>query len=131
MKPETEKLQKDYRRIKAPPFLATRIMAGIRPRPSRRRWLPAVAAAALVMVIVSVAPRLADRQPAITETSPMSLAALSRMSPGKAPLPSPSLSQLKSIKSPPLPQKPTMQPVEEPQSRLPDAAAESEEHNHA
>jgi len=102
-----KQLKSNYRNIKAPPYLATRIRANVADRaPRQRSWVSAITAAVAVAVI-SVTIILLQQQPSQTMTSP-SFATLSRMMPDRPAVPVPSLSNVRSIKTPALPPKPKL-----------------------
>ena len=91
MTEDLDRLKRDYRAIKAPPHLATRIRASVdddRLRPTR--WLPALAATTI----------------AIAAAMKPSLSTLASLKPEKPAVPSPSLSKLRSVPVPRMPAKP-------------------------
>ena len=109
MTDDLEKLKRDYRKIKAPPYLATRVHAELAQAPTqRRKWVPAaVAITSVAIAVIAVGTVVVRQQPAQTMTSP-SLAALTRMTPRKPAVPAPSLSKLRSVKIPTMPTKPKL-----------------------
>ena len=110
MTDDLEQLKRDYRNIEAPPHLAARIQAAVADRSTRRRrWLPALATVAAAVAVISVTTVVLQQQSGQTMTprSP-SLAMLSRMTPDKPAVPAPSLSNLRSVKTPALPPKPKL-----------------------
>lgn len=128
MSNSVEDLRKRYQRMEAPPYLATRILGHVGDEPSKRRWLPAVATLGVVAFVMAVVPRFTQQPPdAVSEQATISFATLSRMTPTKPAMTSPPLSQLKSIKTPVMPARPSMQPAEEPQSRRQNLISDSKE----
>ncbi len=107
MADQLQQLQRDYRSIEAPPWLAARIQARLPRRASRRfAWLPAAAVVALALVALLLF-RPAEPPQRLAGLGPApSLAALSRVMADKPALRSPSLTQLRSYRTPALPQKP-------------------------
>ena len=98
-------LKHDYHALQAPPYLATRIRAGLDEqarRSTRRR--PVYAAIAIVLAVLALLPFMQRQQ----VTAPQSLASLSLgMSSVKLP-PSPSLARLRSVRTPTLPPRPVI-----------------------
>ena len=97
-------LKRDYRTLGAPPYLATRIRAGLAGRAGRRRrrrpLFAAIAIAVCVLAVLTFLPRQQVLQP------PSSMASLSlRLTSVRLP-PSPSLARLRSVRTPPLPPRP-------------------------
>ena len=117
MSDDLEKLKKDYRAIRAPAHLATRILAETRDRP-RRSWLPAAATVAVAVAAVTVAPILLQQQAGEDSVAPKptSLSSLSGISASKPKVKAPSLSSVKSVTLPALPKKPAPKTDKEPQS---------------
>ncbi len=105
MTEELEQLKRDYRAIKAPPHLATRIRASIgdERRPSSR-WLPAIAATAIAVAAVGLFP-LIDQPSGAAPLKP-SLSTLATLKPEKPAVPAPSFSKLRSVSVPRMPAKP-------------------------
>ena len=80
---ELDRLAQDYRAIKAPPHLKTRITAEARVQESRRgrqRWRPVAAGLALALGLLAVTPLLKQEPGSETDGSPPlpSLAAAAR-----------------------------------------------------
>ena len=105
---ELSALKRDYRALEAPPFLVTRIRAGIdgqaRHRTRRRPLLAALAIAACVLAILPfINLQEVTRQPSLQPVASLSLG----MTTVKLP-PSPSLARLRSVSLPTLPPRPVM-----------------------
>lgn len=108
MSDELKKLKQDYRAIKAPPYLSTRIRAAVADdRKSSHAWMPVMATALAVVAIAWVLPLMMQQQTAVTPrpTKP-SLTALASLMPKKPTVTTTSLSQLRTVKVPKLPAKP-------------------------
>ena len=120
MNDSVEQLKQDYRRIKAPDNLASRVRAGLAKQPApAHRWVP-LTATALAAVAILFAAQLGMQQSPAPDKLPdkPSLTALARLMQDKPALRSPSLSQLKSVKTPRMPRKPSWRSIESPQSRI-------------
>ncbi len=105
MSEELQQLKDDYRAIKAPPHLATRIRASVGDdRPRAHRWLPAIAATAIAVAAVGLFP-LID-QPSGTAPLKPSLSTLATLKPEKPAMPAPSFSKVRSVSVPRMPAKP-------------------------
>ncbi len=105
MTDDLDKLKQDYRAIKAPRHLATRIRASVddeRRRPTR--WLPAIAATTIAIAAVAMFPLL--YQPADMTAMKPSLSTLATLKPAKPAVPAPSMSKLRSVPVPRMPAKP-------------------------
>mgnify|MGYP001822808589 CR=1 FL=1 len=103
---ELSALRRDYRALKAPPFLATRIRAGVDERSTRRaRRRPLFAAVAIAAGVLAILPfinwQAATQQPSIQPMASLSLGLTTVKLP-----PSPSLAKLRSVSPPPLPPRP-------------------------
>lgn len=119
MSENIDKLQQDYREIRAPAHLATRIRAEVADLESpRRSWLPALAPIAVAVAAVTVAPLLMQQQPGdeTVAPKPTSLSSLTRLSALKPEMSIPSLSRMKSVKVPALPRKPKPDSEQTPQT---------------
>ena len=119
MSEDIDKLRQDYREIRAPEHLATRIRAEVADRDSpRRSWLPALAPIAVAVAAVTVAPLLMQQQPGedTVAPKPTSLSSLTRVSSLKPEMSTPSHSKLKSVKVPALPRKPKPDSEQTPQT---------------
>jgi hypothetical protein len=113
------KLRKDYRDIRAPEHLATRIHAEVADRkPPHRSWLPAFAPVAVAVAAVTVAPLLMQRQASDESVPPKatSMSTLTRVSSLKPAVTAPSFSNMKSVKVPALPRKPKPDTEKAPQT---------------
>ena len=115
--PPPAQLRRAYRAIRAPAGFTRRVAARLPDDQPRRRalWQPLTAAAALLLVLVVLAPQLGDRGPA--EPPIPSLARLSAALPAKPDKQVPSLAQLR-VRTPALPPRPAAPPPAPPQSRL-------------
>jgi hypothetical protein len=134
MSENIDKLKQDYREIRAPGYLATRIRAEVSDRDlPTRSWLPALAPVAVAIAAVAVAPLLTQQQPDenAVAPSPTSMSALTRLSSLKPAVSTPSLSTIKSVKVPALPRKPGTDPKEQPQTQFEFENENSEEKDHA
>ena len=119
MSDDIDKLKRDYREIRAPGYLATRIRAEVADRNSPgRSWLPALAPIAVAVAAVTVAPLLMQQQPGdeAAAPKPTSLSSLTRVSSLKPEMSTPSLSKMKSVKVPALPRKPKPDSEQTPQT---------------
>ena len=127
MTEDLDRLKRDYRAIKAPPHLATRIRASVdddRLRPTR--WLPAAAATTIAIAAVAMFPLL--YQPASVTAMKPSLSTLASLKPEKPAVPSPSLSKLRSV---PVPRLPATPKPKKPQSNRTGEPEFLEEKDHA
>ena len=105
MTDDLDQLKRDYRAIKAPPHLATRIRASVddeRLRPTR--WLPAIAVTTIAIAAVAMFPLL--YQAADVATLKPSLSTLASLKPEKPAVTAPSLSKVRSVPVPRMPEKP-------------------------
>ena len=118
MSDDIENLKREYREIEAPAYLATRIAGELGSAPRRRSRLPAFATAVVAAAAIALTPLMLDNDAAGPSQPSLSLATVARMLPKKPPLPSPSLSRLKSVKTPPLPDKPYIDSAKKPRSSL-------------
>lgn len=134
MSEDIDKLQKDYREIRAPEHLATRIRAEVADRDlPRRSWLPALAPVAVAVVAVTVAPLLMQQQAGdeAATPKPTSMSTLTRVSSLKPAVAAPSLSDMKSVKVPTLPRKPKPDSEKTPQTYFDMKDENFKETNHA
>lgn len=101
-------LRRDYRTLQAPPFLASRIRAGIDARTTRSiRRRPLLAATAIAVCVLVVLPFL-FKQGAVQPPLPMVSLSMG-MTSVKLP-PTPSLAKLRSVRTPALPPRPVPPP---------------------
>ena len=117
-----ETLQADYRAVKAPPYLKTRIQAEVargQRRAGLQRWHPIAAGVTLALGLLVATPLLKEETGTRADGPPLpSLAAASRVLPRKPATSLPSFSRLKTVKKPRLPARPS--PEAAPQTRHPD-----------
>ena len=115
MNNDLDELKRDYRDIEAPPALATRIRAAVADVDKQRpaRWLPALTTVAVAVCVIAITPMLmtppqqqqdSDRA---TPTRP-SLSVLSRVSRNRPAAPTPGLSRVRSVSTPPMPRRPVL-----------------------
>jgi len=119
MSEDIDKLRQEYREIRAPGHLATRIRAEVAGLDSpRRSWLPALAPIAVAVAAVTVAPLLMQQQPGdeTVAPKPTSLSSLTHLSSLKPEMSTPSLSKVKSVTVPALPRKPKPDSEQTPQT---------------
>ena len=109
MSKELEEIKRDYRKISAPPHLATRVRAELADRPpSRSNWAPLVTTALAVASIAWMLPFAMQQQvPQTTKPTKPSLSALAALKPDKPTRAAPSLSRLRSVSIPSAPSRPT------------------------
>lgn len=110
MNDDIEKLAEDYRRIEAPPALATRIRAEVANRPVRNHgWLPAAATAVVAAALVGILPALWQSS-AVTDTPPVrpSLSTLASLKVERPAVSTPRLSQIRTPSAPAMPKKPRL-----------------------
>lgn len=108
MSEDLEELKRGYRKISAPPYLATRICAEVADQPpAKSHWMPIATTTLAVAAIVWVLP-FALQQPAQSTAKPTkpSLSALAALKPDKPKRATPTLSQLKSVSIPAAPVRP-------------------------
>lgn len=127
MRDDLEQLKRDYRRIKAPPYLATRIRAEVADRPAHRRRGPAMAAVAVAIAVIVLTPLVQQERSTQTTRAP-SLTMLSRLTPNKPLVPAPSLSRVRSVRSPALPPRPLLKPTPKPQTYFDTDALKETDH---
>lgn len=114
---DIDKLRKDYREMKAPPALATRISVHVNERSARRRnWMPAAAAASVAVVAVFLLFSTPQQQEGTTptlvaeNTTPKpTMSSLARVMKKRPSISVPSLSQVRTHSIPPPPSKPVPQ----------------------
>ena len=118
MSDEFGKLKEDYQDIRAPQHLATRIRAEVADRaPLRRSWLPALATTAVAVVVIGVTPLVLQQQTGETVIPKTpSMSTLARLKPDKPAVTAPSLSRVRSVKTPALPPRPKLSGPNKPQS---------------
>lgn len=110
MSKDLEELKRGYRKISAPPHLATRIRAEVADQPpSRGSWIPITTTALAVAAIAWMLPfaLLQQGQQAAKPTKP-SLSALAALKPDKPKRATPSLSQVRSVSIPAAPSRPKL-----------------------
>jgi hypothetical protein len=114
MTEQFEKMKRGYRDIKAPRGLADQVRTAVAGQPEQRHfWVPAAAATVAVAAILWILPSGVQKQGAVDQTPARpSLSALASLTLTKPPGAAPSLSQLRSVKVPRLPDKP--RPAEPP-----------------
>ena len=122
-RPALETMRDDYRAVKAPRYLKTRIqaeVAGGRRRTSLQRWHPIAAGVTLALGLLVATPLLKEESGTRASGTPPlpSLAAASRVVPRKPATSLLSLSRLRTVKKPRLPTRPS--PGAAPQTRHPD-----------
>ncbi|MDJ0927040.1 MAG: hypothetical protein QNJ73_05240 [Gammaproteobacteria bacterium] len=132
MTDDIEQLKQNYRRIEAPPELRARVRAGLAKQPARtHRWVPITATALAAVAVLFVAQLGMQQSPAPDKLPDKpSLTALARLMQDKPALRSPSMSQLKSVKAPKMPRKPSLRSIEPPQSRIEGIIGLEEENPH-
>jgi len=134
MSEDIDKLKQDYRDIRAPGHLGTRIRAEVADRDlPTRSWLPALAPIAVAVAAVTVAPLLMQQQPGdeTVAPKPTSLSSLTRVSSLKPEMSTPSLSKMKSVTVPALPRKPKPDSEQTPQSYFDIEDENFKENDHA
>ena len=134
MSEDIDKLKQDYRDIRAPGHLVTRIRAEAADRDlPTRSWLPALAPIAVAVAAVTVAPLLMQQQPGdeTVAPKPTSLSSLTRVSSLKPEMSTPSLSKMKSVTVPALPRKPKPDSEQTPQSYFDIEDENFKENDHA
>ena len=134
MSEDIDRLKQDYRDIRAPGHLATRIRAEVADRDlPTRSWLPALAPIAVAVAAVTVAPLLMQQQPGdeTVAPKPTSLSSLTRVSSLKPEMSTPSLSKMKSVTVPALPRKPKTDSEQTPQSYFDIEDENLKENDHA
>ena len=110
MNDDIEKLAEDYRRIEAPPALATRIRAEVANRPVRNHgWLPAAATAVVAAAVVGILPALWQTS-AVSDkpTVRPSLSTLASLKVERPAVSTPRLSQIRTPSAPAMPRKPQL-----------------------
>lgn len=110
MNDDIEKLAEDYRRIEAPPALATRIRAEVANRPVRNHgWLPAAATAVVAAAVVGILPALWQTS-AVSDkpTVRPSLSTLASLKVERPAVSTPRLSQIRTPSAPAMPKKPRL-----------------------
>ena len=100
---ELQALRHDYRALKAPAFLGTRIHAEVTARQGRRTRRPLLAAVVVALVVLAIVPFLPRQELA---PPPVSMAALPMGLTSVRLPPAPSLTKLRSVSTPALPPRP-------------------------
>lgn len=108
MTDDLQKLKKDYREIKAPAHLASKIGATVAAdRTHTRHWIPATASVLTVAGILGIIPLVMQQQVVVSEKpAKPSLSALASLLPEKPANTTTSLSKLRSVRVPKMPAKP-------------------------
>lgn len=118
MKYEIDDLKEDYRSIKAPPHLATRVRAEITVLAVRRRnWVPAGATIMAVVAVVWLTPFIAQLSSTDAQPSKPSLTAIASLKPEKPKGTTVSLTKIRTVKRPVLPTRPRLKTTK-PQTRF-------------
>jgi len=110
MNDELTELKRRYRQIEAPPHLHARIRANTAGRPSRHRgWIPVATTAVLTATMLGLLPLLwqSSSLPENTSARP-SLARLAALSVERPDVRRPSLSQIRTLPAPRMPDKPRL-----------------------
>ena len=119
---ELQALRRNYRAVKAPAFLGTRIRAAVNARQGqRRRHGPLLAAVTVALVVLAVLPFI-PRQEQVRP--PVSMAALPMGLTSVRLPPPPSLTRLRSVSTPALPPRPVR-----PKPDTPGKSPEVQTHN--
>ena len=108
MNDDFDELKRDYRDIKAPPHLATRVRAAVSDQPVRSfGWLPGAATAMVAIAAVWLLP-IAWQDTTVDAPKPAkpSLSALAALKPTKPPIVAPSMTRIQSVSIPRMPAKP-------------------------
>lgn len=139
-----EQLKRDYRNLRAPAYLATRIGAEVAARGAGSRWwIPVTAAATAIVAVVWLVPNFSQQPPPVSAgASTPSFSTLAALRPATPSVKTPGLSQLRSVTMPALSARPYLQRqpesqpksqprTDKPQSRIFIEDACLEEKNHA
>jgi len=119
MSDDLRDLQQQYRRVKAPAHLATRIRAQVSQTPARfKAWIPVAGLVTVACGVLSVALIMQQQSTSIITPPRPSLTMLSSLTPDKPGMSMPGLSRIRSVRTPPLPPKPDFRKPEQPQSHL-------------
>ena len=121
MNDELDDLKRDYRAISAPAHLATRIHASVAKSRTRSSfWIPAAVTCTAILVLVWMLP-FATQVPsnAPKASAHPSMSTLAALKPAKPAVPSPSMSQLRSVNVPSMPAKPGLATPSQPQTNNP------------
>jgi len=119
MNDELNNLRRNYRNIKAPPALATRVLASVPKTQTRQHgWLPVAASLVAVVVVIglSLFSLLPHSGKSPTPLKP-SLSALATLKLVKPAVPSPNLARMRSVTLPSMPGKPSK--LLKPQTNIP------------
>jgi hypothetical protein len=121
MNDDIEELKRDYQAIKAPPHLATRIHASVAGSRTRSGWwMPAAMACTAIIALVLMLPDTTITGPDVIERSAQpSMSTLAALRPTKPSVPTPGLSQIKSVSVPLMPPRPTTVITPQPQGNNP------------
>lgn len=112
-----DKLKSGYRDIKAPAHIATRIRAEVSDQTSRSHsWMPAGATIMAIVLVAWLAPFPGEHTTSAVPSKP-SLTAIAALMPDAPARTSVSLSQLKTVRKPKLPEKPRLRTTK-PQTNL-------------
>ena len=133
MTDDIEELKRNYREIKAPQHIATRIRAEVGDRKRGvPRWIPLTASVMVAVTAVWFLPVVLQQQAAqVTPTTTPSLSALARLKPAKPTVSAPSLSKVRSVRVPAVPVRPNVRPPARPRSQIEFKLEDAEENNHA
>lgn len=127
-----QELKQQYQRIKAPPYLATRIRAQAPQRPARRpAWVPVAAMVTVAFGVLSVALIVQQQASHVVAPPRPSLSMLSRLTPDKPGFSVPGMSRIRTVKRPALPPKPDFRNTEQPQSYFKIEEQDSKEMDYA
>ena len=134
MSEELDELRANYRDIKAPQHLATRIKAEVSDRPLRSHgWMPATATAMVAALVALLLP-VFWQQAGVDAPQPTkpSLSALASLKPDKPEVRTPNLSQVRSPRAPRMPKKPRLK-KDQPQTqyRFEDEVLKENDHAHS
>ena len=128
---DIDKLKDDYRAIKAPPHLATRVRAQVKDTRFRRyNWVPAGATAMAIVAVFWLVPLLSVQttsDSALRKPSLTSIAALKPTKPQGTPI---NLAQIRTVSRPSMPERPRIKTTK-PQTRLDTENELLEEKDHA
>ncbi len=140
MNDDFDKLKRDYQAVEAPPHLATRVRAEVADRPDRiRAWIPAAVtmSLAIMLAIPFLAQQTGTQPPAQSQTQTQSapptkpsLSALASYTPERLSVPTPNLTQLRSVTVPRMPPRPQLN-TQRPQTSLDTEHENLQEKDHA
>ena len=117
MTEDLENLRKKYRSIEAPPYMAERIRANVSGQPVRSAtWVPVTAGVVAALGAVSITLMLQQQAAQVSTPIKPSMTSLARVMANKPKVAAPSMSQLRTVKTPALPPKPVLKPKNRPQT---------------